>query len=258
MAKNSLIKSIINVSSTVATTVLIVILISICLNIYITGNSPDNINELGVHINQVYSVDTIKDAFSGFSILIFICLLVVLTGFVFNIVERPNYKILPTSSGNKLRIVKKRIPILPEEAKKEETKRVYIRAASYSVVGVSIIFALRYLLNKDNFTSWDLELTMGNMLVALLPSMIISFAALLAKSIFIDKSYSRELAILATAPKDKMKKETVADNSKSQFYIRIALYVLAVLFIILGVINGGLRDVLVKAINICTECIGLG
>ena len=40
--------------------------------------------------------------------------------------------------------------------------------------------------------------------------------------------------------------------------IRICLYVAAVLLIVLGVLNGGLHDVLVKAINICTECIGLG
>ncbi len=40
--------------------------------------------------------------------------------------------------------------------------------------------------------------------------------------------------------------------------VRIAVPALAVLFIVLGVMNGGARDVLVKAINICTECIGLG
>ncbi len=32
----------------------------------------------------------------------------------------------------------------------------------------------------------------------------------------------------------------------------------AVVLILLGIVNGGLWDVLVKAINICTECIGLG
>ena len=32
----------------------------------------------------------------------------------------------------------------------------------------------------------------------------------------------------------------------------------ALALVILGVLNGGLRDVLVKAANICTECIGLG
>ena len=40
--------------------------------------------------------------------------------------------------------------------------------------------------------------------------------------------------------------------------LRIALYAAAVVLIVLGVMNGGLRDVLIKAINICTECIGLG
>ena len=40
--------------------------------------------------------------------------------------------------------------------------------------------------------------------------------------------------------------------------VRIVILFTAVVFIVLGVMNGGLRDVLIKAINICTECIGLG
>lgn len=40
--------------------------------------------------------------------------------------------------------------------------------------------------------------------------------------------------------------------------LRIALYAGAIALIIAGIANGGMRDVLVKAINICTECIGLG
>ena len=40
--------------------------------------------------------------------------------------------------------------------------------------------------------------------------------------------------------------------------LRLTLYLLAAALIVSGVLNGGLRDVLVKAINICTECIGLG
>ncbi len=40
--------------------------------------------------------------------------------------------------------------------------------------------------------------------------------------------------------------------------MRKLLVLLAILLIAVGVANGGARDVLVKAINICTECIGLG
>ena len=39
---------------------------------------------------------------------------------------------------------------------------------------------------------------------------------------------------------------------------RIALLAAAAALIVLGALNGSLNDVLMKAINICTECIGLG
>ena len=37
-----------------------------------------------------------------------------------------------------------------------------------------------------------------------------------------------------------------------------ALVIAAVALIVAGILNGGMRDVLYKAKNICTECIGLG
>lgn len=40
--------------------------------------------------------------------------------------------------------------------------------------------------------------------------------------------------------------------------VRMVLIVLAVALLALGIANGGMHDVLVKAVNICTECIGLG
>ena len=49
-----------------------------------------------------------------------------------------------------------------------------------------------------------------------------------------------------------------AERGRALPALRIALYAAAVVLIVLGVMNGGLWDVLVKAVNICTECIGLG
>lgn len=40
--------------------------------------------------------------------------------------------------------------------------------------------------------------------------------------------------------------------------LRWALLVCAAVLIGIGICNGGARDVLVKAVAICTECIGLG
>lgn len=40
--------------------------------------------------------------------------------------------------------------------------------------------------------------------------------------------------------------------------VRGLLLTAALVLILLGVLNGGLHSVLVKAANICSECIGLG
>ena len=40
--------------------------------------------------------------------------------------------------------------------------------------------------------------------------------------------------------------------------LRLTLLAVAAALIVFGALNGGARDVLVKAVNICTECIGLG
>ena len=43
-----------------------------------------------------------------------------------------------------------------------------------------------------------------------------------------------------------------------QLSLRCGLLVVAVVLIVMGILHGGMADVLGKAINICTECIGLG
>ena len=40
--------------------------------------------------------------------------------------------------------------------------------------------------------------------------------------------------------------------------VMINLVIVGVTLFVIGIFNGGLNDVLIKAINICTECIGLG
>ena len=47
-------------------------------------------------------------------------------------------------------------------------------------------------------------------------------------------------------------------NRKSQKNLQVIIILIAILLIISGVINSSARDVLYKAINICSECIGLG
>ena len=45
---------------------------------------------------------------------------------------------------------------------------------------------------------------------------------------------------------------------RKTFTLRTAILAAALLLIILGILNGGLDDVLAKGATICTECVGLG
>ena len=82
------------------------------------------------------------------------------------------------------------------------------------------------------------------------------FCAVTVISVVLHTIYGTDATKGSTVPITAGKQK--CPDSKKQHMIRIALFSLAALFILLGVMNGGWYDVLVKAINICTECIGLG
>lgn len=68
-------------------------------------------------------------------------------------------------------------------------------------------------------------------------------------------------------PNNKKEKEFYGKPVKSNQYnnnmrivniVRLCIFALATVFIVYGAISGGTVAVLTKAVNICTECIGLG
>ena len=50
----------------------------------------------------------------------------------------------------------------------------------------------------------------------------------------------------------------VAGSWQVKLALRCALFAIAVVFIVIGALDGGFVETMTKAINICTECIGLG
>jgi hypothetical protein len=48
------------------------------------------------------------------------------------------------------------------------------------------------------------------------------------------------------------------EKEERRVLLRRILMAAAIVFIVMGVFNGSMKDVLVKAIRICTECVGLG
>lgn len=56
----------------------------------------------------------------------------------------------------------------------------------------------------------------------------------------------------------KEKKDRPKLKTTGVWSVRVLLCAVGIFLIVVGVKNGGMRDVLLKAINICTQCIGLG
>lgn len=65
----------------------------------------------------------------------------------------------------------------------------------------------------------------------------------------------KDSGFTCNSPADREGRE---NRRNSHARIRAILILAAIVFIIMGILNGSAKDVLYKARNICTECIGLG
>jgi hypothetical protein len=72
-----------------------------------------------------------------------------------------------------------------------------------------------------------------------------------------DRSYLRQIKALATV-KAVERELPPCPCAGRVFVLRIVVAVIALALLAVGIFGGGMADVLAKAINICTECIGLG
>ncbi len=228
-----------------------------CVDIYTVGNAPENLDAGGVHIQSVYRMDDVAARLKALALPLCAGVAVIaLSGILHIVCKKEKTGKTELSVENRLRLMKKRVTEIPAEAKKEEQRQLILKICGGVISAALAVKCLGYLLKQENFTSWDLEHVMGQMMLHVAPWVILGFAVLILVSFLYKASMERELAMLKDAPKGKP--EAAEPRKLPVQPVRIALYLLAGLFIVLGVMNGGWYDVLVKAINICTECIGLG
>ena len=107
---------------------------------------------------------------------------------------------------------------------------------------------------------------MGALLLHILPWLAAAFGLLCVTESLRVKSMERETKAAAlqrrnassSAPRPEEEKRKNLNDEKRQRWIRGILLLAAAALIIHGVLNGSMRDVFIKAVHICTECIGLG
>lgn len=145
---------------------------------------------------------------------------------------------------------------------KERDKRKLIKWISYAISFLLTLIALLYFYLCTSFSVENLN---GDVLLALagvLPLSVMAVAIHIPKEYLIERSAAKEIVLIKESIKTNGAPALAdKDSSKGKNAIVIARYVAlgaAALLIILGIINGGMADVLNKAVKICTECIGLG
>lgn len=169
--------------------------------------------------------------------------------------------------------LKKRMPAaVGEELKtsfnyvKGEEENLKILWLLCAVVGVAgAIYSIIYLANPQHFPKADVTAEMLKMVKNIIPWVIVTFALACGICVYEGVSAKRQLEHVKKLAAGGNLNEVTHGKIYKFFHckyfllgVRIAVGCVSVAFIIAGICNGGMRDVLIKAINICTECIGLG
>ena len=92
----------------------------------------------------------------------------------------------------------------------------------------------------------------------LLPCLAVSFAYSLFTAYFNEKSLQRETELIKQAPSAENTVEPKFAPAQKLNILRFTLLAIGIVVVLFGFLSGGVADVLTKAVNICTECIGLG
>ena len=156
--------------------------------------------------------------------------------------------------------------------KKYELTRLVIWSVCAAFALASAIVSIVYLANTAHFAGVNLNGEVLRMLKNVMPWVGVSFLLFVGAVIYEHYSAKRELESMKKllvlgrgCPLEENKwtavQSTVGTVTRSKWFIlgvRLAVLALALVFIGVGIWNGGMKDVLDKAIKICTECIGLG
>ena len=136
---------------------------------------------------------------------------------------------------------------------------------------IAAIVSAVYLFNAAHFTAADPKAEIKAVVIHVVPWIGAAFLLCCGAVILESALAGRELAqmkrlfvlgrgapVAAQSPAALKKTREILASERFIFAVRLVVLALGLTFFILGIVNGGQQDVLFKAINICTECIGLG
>ena len=222
-------------------------LMACCAHIYLSGD-------------HTYTPVKVAAYFSLISVPVYLCLSLILGCFF--LPKEGKKKTISTAPAHMVLARAKRKPIiagpvLTGDIQAEENKRVKRRWLTIVVLSVAFVSFLLYSLNPGNFTE-----DINHSVIRGFTMMVICLIAPLGVALVtVNRNNARMLAE-AELRRQVQAKETLPPVSTDKHLplqiTRFAVLLIAITLVVVGLTGKGTMDVLTKAINICTECIGLG
>ena len=213
-------------------------------------------------MESVYTPETAAQKFAPIAPLLFAGIGLLIAGLVLGVRDENAEKPVKDAELNRdltvSRVAQPSADMLAE--RRRQRRLLWIGWGLFALCMVPILI---YLLNPAHFPEADLEGMFFSLLRVFLPWTAVGLGALAVSSVLREKSVIRETQAAQTKLKEEKAAGTAAvpnsvDPPKRPEILQAVTIVVAIILIIAGVFNGSARDVLYKAITICTECVGLG
>lgn len=242
---------------TVALVVAGVLLMVACVSIYRSGPNPGD---------HPFTRDVVAAHFAPIAVPVWIAVIVAVLGFVLKplLPDAPTPKADMTATTRRRLAARTDLSLCPAALKTAvEKERRLRRLHTYIAWGLLLIGAavfLWYALDMNHFDKSAITPAMTAAMWVLLPCMGVPFAYGVLAAYGRRSSVKRELALLKQAPAEAVSPAPAAVPLSERWVlvVRYAVLAVAIAALLIGSIGDGWADVLTKAINICTECIGLG
>ena len=168
------------------------------------------------------------------------------------------------------------------EVKRENAMRTIVWLVSLAMCAVSAVVAWKYLMNKEYVgeltSAFFKDHVVAEKLIKICTWVFASLCTCVCALIYQSYSLNKEVTMVKQMVADSAKRgeKLTIQNKKAGLWdkvsaklaflgtdctkniIRIVLGVCGIVLVVIGIFNGGMAAILEKAINICTQCIGLG
>ena len=142
-------------------------------------------------------------------------------------------------------------------------QRDIMNIVAIAVSVICAVIALVYFFFIGDFSNENHNREIITALALVLPMTAVASAIHVIKLYFVEKCAKEEYDLLRASVKKHglpaLAEAIAADKPVNAVNVtKCVILAVAVVFVLIGIFNGGVADVLSKAVKICTECIGLG